>query len=306
MLVGGGKYNMALTNIEHRSGVFRIDHSPWVRLWWGLVIGLVILVLWTSLLVYWFMHDSFFSGNEFDPAKAGQFGDMFGALNCLFSGMALTGVALAVLYEHRALVLIRCQVEDSRKEAERSEEERRKTLILMSRQADALLTAAKLNAAHSIFQACPQSPTSVVFLEDGGNHFETRDKYRQYLQILLNDLPGAIQLGSAASVSTMSSHRKFMLWLVLDAKHRLCGSAVWEHSLALSDVKSLFKEFGLMSLQDGLLGSPDESDWKSAHRELHEMIEKMSVPDYHRECGRDDVNAALSRIEHTIRSAALA
>ena len=48
--------------------------------------------------------------------KRGQFGDMFGAVNALFSGLAFTGVIIAILIQRDELSLQRKELELNRKE----------------------------------------------------------------------------------------------------------------------------------------------------------------------------------------------
>ncbi len=52
--------------------------------------------------------------------ERGTFGDMFGALNALFSGLAFSGVIFAVLLQSKELQLQRLQNEENRKEMARS------------------------------------------------------------------------------------------------------------------------------------------------------------------------------------------
>jgi hypothetical protein len=51
-----------------------------------------------------------------EPAGAGEFGDMFGGLNALFSGFAFVGLIYAILLQRRELQLQREELEDTRAE----------------------------------------------------------------------------------------------------------------------------------------------------------------------------------------------
>ena len=76
---------------------------------WIILLGVFSVCLWAGSAV-------FIRGLIPDPAEAGQFGDMFGAINALFSGLALGGVVVAILYQRSELKLQRREVELTRQE----------------------------------------------------------------------------------------------------------------------------------------------------------------------------------------------
>jgi len=51
-----------------------------------------------------------------DLERSGQFGDMFGGINALFSGLALTGVVIAIFYQRSEIKLQRKELELTREE----------------------------------------------------------------------------------------------------------------------------------------------------------------------------------------------
>lgn len=55
--------------------------------------------------------------------EAGQFGDMFGAVNALFSGLALIGVVVAIFYQRSELKLQRKELELTREEMKNQRKE---------------------------------------------------------------------------------------------------------------------------------------------------------------------------------------
>jgi hypothetical protein len=59
---------------------------------WAILIGAGVLISWggSGFLVYYSFSD---------PTARGTFGDMFGAINALFSGLALTGVITALIMQ---------------------------------------------------------------------------------------------------------------------------------------------------------------------------------------------------------------
>ena len=68
-------------------------HFPWIG-------GVVVFGLWLLTLCV---------GNYFFPTwqERGQFGDLFGSVNALFSGLAFAGLIYAILLQHQELALQR-------------------------------------------------------------------------------------------------------------------------------------------------------------------------------------------------------
>jgi hypothetical protein len=82
-----------------------------------LVIGvLVVLVVWgcNLALIYWFFPDW---------QTRGQFGDLFGAINSLFSGLAFAGLIYTIILQGRELSLQRDELRLQREEMVRSREQ---------------------------------------------------------------------------------------------------------------------------------------------------------------------------------------
>lgn len=78
--------------------------------------------------------------------ERGTFGDMFGAVNTLFSGLAFAGIIYAIFLQHKELSLQRRELELTREELKRSAEAQEKSERALSDQANALLQTAKLNS----------------------------------------------------------------------------------------------------------------------------------------------------------------
>jgi hypothetical protein len=51
-----------------------------------------------------------------NTTEQGQFGDMFGAVNALFSGLAFAGIIITILLQKEELTLQRQELKDTRKE----------------------------------------------------------------------------------------------------------------------------------------------------------------------------------------------
>ena len=84
-----------------------------------------------------------------DWVQRGQFGDMFGAANTLFSGLAFAALTYALFLQRKELSLQRVELALTRVELSKQSE-------AQSQQAETALRAAKINAYGSLFQAYGQ------------------------------------------------------------------------------------------------------------------------------------------------------
>jgi len=118
--------------------------------WWNRVripIGLLLLLLFVACiwLAYWdwiirciFEKDSW--------ATRGQFGDMFGALNALFSGLAFAGIIYTIRQQSEDLELQREELKLTRQELTKSAEAQKKAEEALNNQAKTMQQTALLNA----------------------------------------------------------------------------------------------------------------------------------------------------------------
>lgn len=101
------------------------EYTSTKKLWVTLsTAGLAVLAVW---LLSWLLVDYLISS----PTDRGAFGDKFGAVNALFSGLAFAGLIVTLLYQKEELKLQREELAETRKElnAQRLEfEEQNKTL----------------------------------------------------------------------------------------------------------------------------------------------------------------------------------
>jgi hypothetical protein len=114
----------------------RSSDSPTWTLLVFLILG-VILVLVVGTAAIW--------GVFGRPQDAGQFGDLFGGLNALFSGLAFAGVIYAILLQRRELELQRQELQQTREEMERGRVE-------AARAAAAQLAGARLAALSALIE----------------------------------------------------------------------------------------------------------------------------------------------------------
>lgn len=97
------------------------------RLWIWIVVAIVgVLALW---VLNWWGISKFI-----EPNKQGTFGDMFGAVNALFSGLAFAGLIITLLYQKEELKLQREELKETRKELKGQREEFEEQNKTMKRQ----------------------------------------------------------------------------------------------------------------------------------------------------------------------------
>lgn len=90
----------------------------------AIFVGVGILLLWGGS---WWWISQYFQNHE----ERGTFGDMFGAINALFSGLAFGGLIITLLYQKDELELQRAELQETREEMARQRnefEEQNKTL----------------------------------------------------------------------------------------------------------------------------------------------------------------------------------
>jgi hypothetical protein len=72
----------------------------------------------TSLAIIGAWYYTYYKLNDLEPTERGTFGDMFGSVNALFSGLALAGIILTILLQRKELKLQREELQDTRAEFE--------------------------------------------------------------------------------------------------------------------------------------------------------------------------------------------
>ncbi len=102
------------------------------------------------LLIAGFWLWAYFSLRNDSYVERGTFGDMFGAVNSLFSGLALAGIILTILLQRKELALQRQELRDTREELKRSALAQENSEVALRRQAENLKISAKLTALNSL------------------------------------------------------------------------------------------------------------------------------------------------------------
>ena len=125
-------------------------------------IGILLLVMWTYFMFVAFLYP--------EISSRGLFGDMFGGINALFSGLAFFGVIYAIFLQRKELQLQRKELQLqrdelklTRKELSRTAEAQEKSEEALSKQATSLKITAKLNGLSAMLRHHDASKTADRF-----------------------------------------------------------------------------------------------------------------------------------------------
>nr|WP_320020905.1 hypothetical protein [uncultured Draconibacterium sp.] len=111
-----------------------------------ITLGIIILVIW--LLSFGAVFYSIDNWTE-----RGTFGDLFGGINSLFSGLALAGIIYTIFLQRKELNLQRLELIETRKELHRSAEAQEKSEQALAKQVEIMNQSAILSALNSLLQA---------------------------------------------------------------------------------------------------------------------------------------------------------
>lgn len=110
-------------------------------------IGLVFILIF-CFVIYFIAVSAYYP----DMSARGQFGDAFGGINALFSGLALLGIIYTIFLQKKELGLQRKELELTREELKRTAGAQEKSEKALSRQAESLKVTAKLNGLSARLQ----------------------------------------------------------------------------------------------------------------------------------------------------------
>ena len=145
----------------------------------------VIFGIWLISIgvVYWV-----FTGLE----NRAQFGDSFGMINSLFSGLAFAGIIYTILLQRKELALQRNELELTRKELERSASAQVESQKELARQSANLKQTAVLNALSTLVNEIQNQENYYRSLKSEGvkrEHLEPLEKEKEhYLGMIRNIL----------------------------------------------------------------------------------------------------------------------
>lgn len=105
----------------------------------------VLLLLIGTIIILWLLSIPTIQHLIPDHTQRGTFGDMFGAVNSLFSGLALGGIIYTIFLQKKELALQRQELEETRKELRRSANAQEKSQEAFTKQVEAMELTAHLN-----------------------------------------------------------------------------------------------------------------------------------------------------------------
>lgn len=131
----------------------------------------------------------YFSLKDQCPTDRGTFGDMFGGVNALFSGLAFLGIIITILLQSKELSLQRQELKDTRDELQRSASAQEKSEIALNRQAENLKISAKLTALNTLVtyyaDVEKQSSNNIMLLNQNNDAKSKRSNYLKQIEAIL-------------------------------------------------------------------------------------------------------------------------
>lgn len=129
---------------------------------------------------------------DLDPTVRGTFGDMFGGVNALFSGLAFCGIIITILLQSTELRLQREEIKANRAELERTTNVQIEQGKSLNRQAENLKISAKLSAMNTLVnyyseKASEASKTiNIVEKSKTSSYLNKAEKYIQEIERIVN------------------------------------------------------------------------------------------------------------------------
>lgn len=119
--------------------------------------SIIVIIFWS--LSWWLLGDKSFD-------ERGTFGDMFGAVNALFSGFAFLGVIYAILLQRTELSLQRAELSLTRQELQKSANAQERSEKALVKQADAMEKTARINSLTASLESLEKRRKSFLPISD--------------------------------------------------------------------------------------------------------------------------------------------
>jgi hypothetical protein len=148
------------------------------------------IMLFVCIIIIWGVF-GIFPFFIFDKwADRGTFGDMFGAINSLFSALAFGGVIYTIYLQKTELGLQRLELIETRKELSRSAEAQEKSEKALNKQLTSMTLTAKLNALNSLVTIFSDRAEEVKTKSsiDYGNYIAKRDMFIHEIETTLKEI----------------------------------------------------------------------------------------------------------------------
>jgi hypothetical protein len=123
-----------------------------------------------------------------DWTHRGTFGDMFGAVNALFSGLAFAGIIYTITLQRQELSLQREELALTRNELARTAVAQEKSELALAAQAQAATVSARLSAANYLYSEAEKTIASINSWTQGSPEGVRKESAVQEKQKLLADI----------------------------------------------------------------------------------------------------------------------
>jgi hypothetical protein len=146
-------------------------------------LGLFVAVFGAWCLSWWFIDRCLYLDNTTEAdAHRGQFGDKFGAINSLFSGLAFAGIIFTIFLQKRELSLQRQELKDTREELKRSANAQEKSQIALDMQAENMKTSAELTALNTLVNYYSEREQQIAKSMNKSSLTDVSEKKKMYLK----------------------------------------------------------------------------------------------------------------------------
>lgn len=123
-----------------------------------------------------------------DWTQRGTFGDMFGAVNALFSGLAFAGIIYTITLQRQELSLQREELALTRNELARTAVAQEKSELALAAQAQVATVSARLSAANYLYSEAEKTIASINSWAQGSPEGARRESAVQEKQKFLADI----------------------------------------------------------------------------------------------------------------------
>ncbi len=178
-------------------------------------IRIVFIGFWAFLLVTGIWFTVFIILWTYQDLGVAGFGDAFGALNTLFSGLAFIGVIIAILIQQNGLNIHRQELQLQKKELQETKEALIETAAAQAKQVSNQITTAKLQGLSALLDSYVQStPRSKSELDKRTNIIsQTQDE----ISLLLDDLYGSSSLANKFfKIYQENNHEQYTHFLLIN------------------------------------------------------------------------------------------
>lgn len=152
--------------------------------WTLIIVPVVVLLLIISIWLF-----TLCKLKDLEPIVRGTFGDMFGATNALFSGLAFAGIIFTILLQRKELALQRQELMDTREELKRAANAQENSERALKRQAENLKISAKLTALNTLvnYYTDEVKGHNAAFSPGIQEATSKRNRYLKRIEVLLEE-----------------------------------------------------------------------------------------------------------------------